>query len=235
MVNFQKKPNGSVTVVPSLLSCDRSDLLSAVRPILSNFSVALMHVDAMDGRFVPSFGLCHKSLSNLRRAIECSFASCPQFAVHLMVRRPSAFWHDFAAVGASEIAIHFECDDGAAALARQIKSAGVRCCLAINPETKFSSCVHLLEHFSSILIMGVKPGFGGQDILPWTVEKVRTAADHRSSCGLKYDICVDGGVRCENAANLAEAGADRLIAGSAIFRSSCQKTAYGNLVSLLGG
>ena len=224
--------NRTVTVVPSLLSCARNDILSKVGPILSTFEVPLIHIDAMDGRFVPSFGFCHKFLPELRRAIEGSAVRCPKFAVHLMVRRPSVFWHDFAAVDVSEIAIHFESDDGAVAVAKQIAAAGAGCCLAINPETKFSSCAAIMEHFSSLLIMGVNPGFGGQAILPNTAEKIHSAADYRMESGLSYGICVDGGVCHGNAADLVAAGADMLIAGSAIFHASCQKTAYGRLADL---
>jgi ribulose-phosphate 3-epimerase len=233
MVTTFEKHSRPVTVVPSLLSCDRSNLLSAVRPILSNFDVPLVHLDAMDGRFVPSFGFCHRSLSKLRQAIECSAVNCPKFAVHLMVRRPSAFWGDFAAVGAEEIAVHFESDDCAVAVAKQITSTGIRCSLAINPETDFSSCSAIMEHFSSLMIMGVRPGRGGQEILPGTEEKVCSAAEFRKQSGLGYGIAVDGGVCHRNAAQLVAAGADALVAGSAIFCASCQKTAYGNLVGIV--
>ncbi|MDR1436254.1 MAG: ribulose-phosphate 3-epimerase [Puniceicoccales bacterium] len=225
----------AVTVVPSLLSCDHSNLLSAVQPILSDFSVPWMHFDAIDGLFAPAYGFCPQSLLDLRSAIKRQLNRCPKFAVHLMVQQPNVLWSKFAESGAEEIVLHLESPCEIVPLARKIESSGIRCGLAINPETPFAKCAPLLRHFSSLLVLAVNPGFGGQDTIPGTVEKIIEAAGHREKSHRHYDIAIDGGIHFKNAELFANAGADFIVSGSAIFCNGCQRNAYEQLTNILRG
>ncbi|MDR0678811.1 MAG: ribulose-phosphate 3-epimerase [Puniceicoccales bacterium] len=223
------------TVVPSLLACDQSDLLSALRPLLSAYDISRLHFDGMDGHFVPNLGFCPQSLRDLRRALVREKLPVPLFEVHLMVRRPSRFWKNFADAGAQLISFHIECDEGLADLAREFSQNGLSGGLCLNPETPFARCIPLLENFSLLTIMGVHPGFCGQCLVPSTAEKVHAAASHRRKTGLPYAIAVDGGVSVENAPQLAAAGADFLIVGKAIFGVECQQLAYARLLQVASG
>ncbi|MDR0340168.1 MAG: ribulose-phosphate 3-epimerase [Puniceicoccales bacterium] len=220
----------NLTVVPSLLACDRSGLLSVLRPLLSACRVPRLHFDGMDGYFVPNLGFCPQSLHDLKHALVREKLPVPLFEVHLMVRRPSRFWKNFADAGAQLISFHFECDDDIAHLAQELSRNGLASALYLNPETAFVSCIPLLEHFSLLTVMGVHPGFCGQRPISAIDEKIHAAANYRRRNGLSYDIAVDGGVSAENAPQLVAAGADFLIAGKAIFGAGNPQLAYDQLL-----
>jgi ribulose-phosphate 3-epimerase len=230
MVNFVEMLGQAPLLVPSLLSCDRADLLSSLRPLFAAHPIQRLHFDVMDGYFVPNMGFCPRALCDLRSALAREGIPCPHFGVHLMVRRPSRFLPHFASAGAALINFHWESDDGASELSVEVAKFGIRSGLCLNPETPFAHCRQILDRFALLLLMGVTPGFGGQSLLPNVLEKIREAAEHRRREGLSYAIAVDGGIRLDNAAELTAAGADFLIAGNAIFAAKNPPLAYGSLL-----
>ena len=202
--------NKQLILSPSALSCDFSHLGDDVRRA-EEAGVEYLHLDVMDGVFVPniSFGPC--VFSSLRGA------SGLVFDVHLMITDPIRYIPQFIKAGADIITIHVEATDDPAAALRAIRDAGVRCCISIKPATPTETILPYLSMLDMVLVMSVEPGFGGQKFMPDTLEHVRELVRLRSELGLDYDIEIDGGINRDNIKQAVDAGVNVVVAGSAIF------------------
>lgn len=195
---------------PSILSADFANLESELATI-SDADAA--HVDVMDNHFVPNLTL---GLPIVQRLFEVSKLPLD---IHLMIEDPDRWAPAYAEVGCDSVTFHLEAAKDPAALARRIREIGSKAAIAIKPDTAFSEVEGLLGEIDMLLVMTVEPGFGGQKLIPETVSKVRQARSAFQARGLSIGIQVDGGVTESNIHQLAEAGADVFVAGSAVFNA----------------
>ena len=170
-----------------------------------------VHVDIMDGRFVPSINFGIPLVGALRKETDLILD------VHLMVEDPDRYVEDFARAGADIITVHAEACTHLHRTIQHIKSMGKRAGAALNPATPAAALSCVLEDLDLILVMSVNPGFGGQKYIPYSTEKLKELKEIRKERGLSFDIEVDGGVNLANAKEIMAAGANMLVAGSAVF------------------
>jgi ribulose-phosphate 3-epimerase len=201
-----------VKIAPSLLAADFSRLAEEVTRV-QDAGADLLHIDVMDGHFVPNISIGPMIVKSLR-----AHTSLP-FDVHLMVEEPSRFIIPYSDAGADIITVHVEAFHSLYRTVRSIKDAGRRVGITLNPPTPLCSIEYLLEDLDLILIMSVDPGFGGQSFIPQILPKIKTARQMIEAKGLSVEIAVDGGVNAKTARQVVAAGADILIMGSAIFRA----------------
>ncbi len=198
---------------PSILSADFGNLARDIHTI-DEAGAEYIHIDVMDGVFVPtiSFGMpIIKSIRPLTDKI---------FDLHLMIEEPIRYVDEFTALGADIITVHVEaCKDTAATLKR-IKELGVKAGITLNPDTPLSDVREFLPLADMLLIMSVVPGFGGQKFIEASLDKLREAVILRDELGLNYDIEIDGGVNFDNIRDIHEAGANIIVAGSAVFKGN---------------
>lgn len=199
-----------LTIAPSILSCDHCELLSGVRTA-EEFGLARLHVDIMDGIFVPNISFGPQLVNDLRKHTSL------KLDVHLMLQHPENFVEKFINFGADSVAIHQESSGDIGGILSFIRSKNRQATVAINPET--SPREEFLYQVDCILVMGVHPGFSGQKFLPQTVQTVEKLAKFRDVHGLCFSIAVDGGVTIELIDELADSGADVLISGNSFFKS----------------
>lgn len=197
----------SARIAPSILSADFVNLESELKTISA---ADLIHVDVMDGHFVPNLTI---GLPVVKRLFESTQVPLD---VHLMIEEPE-IWAGKYAEAAYSVTFHFEACKNAEQVISEIKKAGAKACVAIKPSTEFSSVSHLMDQVDMLLVMTVEPGFGGQGLIESTVSKVSEAKRFVSERGLGVSIQVDGGVTADNIARLAAAGADTFVAGTAVF------------------
>jgi ribulose-phosphate 3-epimerase len=201
----------SVRIAPSLLSADFGRLADEVRAA-EDAGGDLIHVDVMDGRFVPNITIGPVVVKAIRAA-----ARRP-LDVHLMIVEPDRSLDDFAGAGADAITVHAEACVHLHRTLQHIRGLGKRVGVALNPHTPVDVLDVVLSDVDLVLLMTVNPGFGGQAFIPAVVPKIRALKDRIDRRGLKVDIAVDGGISPATAAEVVAAGADTLIAGNAIFR-----------------
>jgi len=199
-------------IAPSLLAADFARLGDEVQRVEAAGADQL-HIDVMDGHFVPNLSMGPMVVKSLR-----ALTTLP-FNVHLMVEAPDRFIPPFIAAGADTITIHIESSRTAFTLLQSIKRQGKRAGIAVNPVTPLCTIQYLLEELDEILLMSVDPGFGGQSFVSPVVPKIRTARQMIDERGLGIDLAVDGGVNEETAAAVVHAGANVLVMGSAIFHA----------------
>lgn len=195
---------------PSILSADFANLESE----LATISLAdAAHVDVMDNHFVPNLTL---GLPIVSRLFEVSKLPLD---IHLMISDPDRWAPAYAELGCDSVTFHLEAAKDPLGLARRIRAIGSKAAIAIKPNTPFSEVEELLSEIDMLLVMTVEPGFGGQKLIPETVSKVSQAKQASQNLGLSIAIQVDGGVTESNIGQLADAGADVFVAGSAVFKA----------------
>jgi ribulose-phosphate 3-epimerase len=197
-------------IAPSILSADFACLADSVAAVAPETD--LLHVDVMDGHFVPNLTIGPAVIKSLRKRTDLYF-DC-----HLMVDNPGDFLDDFAASGANGCSVHVELPD-VVPLFGEMRRLGLDVGLAVNPETPVEACLPHLPHIDLLLMMTVHPGFGGQSFIADVMDKVKVAREEIDRRGLKIALQVDGGINEETAPIAAAAGADTFVAGSAIFHA----------------
>ncbi|MCD6276359.1 MAG: ribulose-phosphate 3-epimerase [Thermoplasmata archaeon] len=200
-----------VKISPSILSADFSRLCDELRRCEKG-GADVIHLDVMDGHFVPNITFGPVVIKSIRKCTKIPFEA------HLMIERPDKYAKNFVEAGSDIILVHREIGIPIKNLLRKIKNYGVEVGIVINPETPFENVKEFLEDVEYLLIMGVHPGFAGQSFIESTLDKIREAREYIEKEGLNVQIEVDGGVKHHNAKKIIEAGANILVAASAIFR-----------------
>ncbi len=199
-----------IELAPSILSADFARLGEDVRSAREG-GATIIHVDVMDGHFVPNITIGPPVVKSLRRATELPL-DC-----HLMIENPDEYIPAFADAGANWISVHQEAVRHLNRTLHLIKSHGCLAGVVINPATPVETLTEVLDIVDYVLVMSVNPGFGGQKFIPSTLNKMRQLATIRSQRGLAYRIEVDGGVALDTVADVVRAGAEILVAGNAVF------------------
>lgn len=212
---------------PSILSADFSRLGEQIKK-LDEAGAQYVHIDVMDGMFVPSISF---GMPVIRAIRGCSDRI---FDVHLMIEEPGRYIADFAEAGADLITVHAESCKHLDRTIESIKERGLLAGVALNPATPVSAISCLLEKVDMVLIMTVNPGFGGQKLIPYTVDKVRELKQLLDEKGLKTDIEVDGGINLSNVREVMEAGANIIVAGSAVFSGNVTENTE-NFLKIING
>ena len=202
----------SNSISPSVMSTDLASLSDMLR-VLDQDGVSSYHLDVMDGQFVPNitFGPC------VVRSIRSHTSS--RLDVHLMIVKPERFIEQFVEAGADTIILHVESCTNLRQTMEQIKDLGAGAGITLNPDTPLKTVEPVIDIASMLLIMSVFPGFSGQSFIPESVDKSRAAAEMIKRLNPACRLAVDGGVSCQNAGELARAGADTLIAASSVFNT----------------
>ena len=201
-------------ISPSILSADFCRLAEDCRLVL-DAGAALLHFDVMDGHFVPNISFGVPVLASLHRGMPSAF-----FDVHLMISHPLAYVDAFAKAGADLVNFHLESEDEPGAVLAAIRAAGCKTGMTIKPGTPAEALLPWLDQLDLVLVMSVEPGFGGQKFQASALYKLEALKKEREARGLSFLLEVDGGVNAETAPFCVEAGADVLVAGSAVFAAA---------------
>jgi len=199
-----------VLIAPSILSADFSRLGDQVREA-DQAGADAIHIDVMDGHFVPNITVGPLVVRAVRRVTELPLE------VHLMIEEPERYIADFCEAGGDLVIVHVETCPHLDRTLHQIREEGVRVGVTLNPSTPVLALQEVLELVDQVLVMSVNPGFGGQSLIPYTLDKIQQLAAMRDERHLGFDIEVDGGINAKTARSVAKAGANILVIGSAIF------------------
>jgi ribulose-phosphate 3-epimerase len=201
-----------IEIAPSILASNFARLGDEVRAVEQG-GADVIHVDVMDGHFVPNISIGIPVVASLRKATRLPLD------VHLMIDRPEEYIEGFARAGASRLLVHQEATVHLDRVLTMIRELGAEAGAVINPATPVAMLVDVLSKVDTVLVMSVNPGFGGQKFIPGAIEKIRQLNDWRARYNGGFRIAVDGGVEAGNAAELAKAGANTFVAGTSIFHT----------------
>jgi ribulose-phosphate 3-epimerase len=202
-----------IEIAPSILAANFAKLGDEVR-IVEEAGADVIHVDIMDGHFVPNISLGIPVVASLRKATRLPLD------VHLMIEQPELYIEDFIRAGASRVLVHQEATAHLDRALAMIRELGAEAGSAINPATPVGMLSEVLDKLDTVLVMTVNPGFGGQKFIPNSYEKIRELNQIRARYNHSFRIEVDGGVEPENTAELAQAGANTFVAGTSIFHTA---------------
>ena len=202
-----------IQISPSILSADFSQLGNEIKK-LEEGGADMVHVDVMDGHYVPNLTIGPPVIKALRKHTKLLFD------VHLMISPVHKYIEDFANAGADIITIHPEATDNLQDSIKKIKEFNKKVGVSLNPESKLELIENSLDQVDLVLIMSVNPGFGGQKFIPEVLEKVKKLKQLRTDRKLNFDIEIDGGINFENSKSAIEAGVDILVSGTTIFKSN---------------
>jgi len=201
-----------VEIVPSILSADFARLAEEIAGV-EKAGVRMLHLDVMDGRFVPNITIGPPVVACIRKATRL------KLDVHLMIVEPERYIDAFVEAGADLVSVHQETCPHLERTLRQIQGRGAKAGVVLNPATPLCLLEHVLEAADYVLLMSVNPGFGGQKFIPQVLGKIRALHEKRHELGLDLPIEVDGGVNQDNLAEIVRAGANWIVAGSSVFHS----------------
>ena len=201
-----------IKLAPSILSADFARLLEDVKKV-ENAGCEYLHIDVMDGHFVPNITLGPAIIKSLRKDVNMVFDA------HLMIENPDQYIKEFVDAGCDLIVVHQEACKHLHRTIQNIKSYGIKAGVALNPATPIETIKYVLEEVDMVLIMTVNPGFGGQSFIESMIPKIKELKSLIDKKGLKVDIQVDGGIKPDNVDKVVKAGANIIVAGSAIFNS----------------
>ena len=206
-----------VKIAPSILSADFAALAEEVAKVEEHAD--LLHFDVMDGHFVPNITVGPIVVEAVRKRTKLPLD------VHLMIQAPERYIETFAQAGSDYLTVHVEACPHLHRVIQQIKEAGAKAGVALNPSTPLSLIEYVLEDVDLILVMSVNPGFGGQRFIPFAIKKIEDLKQKLECLPWRPEISVDGGIKVDNCRAVAQAGATVLVAGSAIFATSDPKAA----------
>ncbi len=213
---MNERKSKTVEIAPSLLSADFSCLADGIRQVEAT-GVRVLHLDVMDGHFVPNLTIGPVVAESIRKVTSL------RLGAHLMIEEPQRYLEAFATAGVDEITVHQEIATDVLGVLRKIKQLGLRAGISTRPATPVEAIVPALELVDLVLVMSVEPGFGGQVFLPGSEERISTTRRLADQSGRPITIAVDGGITVETAPKAVRAGATELIAGSAVFRGDIRK------------
>jgi ribulose-phosphate 3-epimerase len=206
-------PYSRIEIAPSILASDFAKLGEQVR-LVEEGGAEVLHVDVMDGHFVPNISLGIPIVASLRKATRLPLD------VHLMIEKPELFIEDFTKAGANRVLVHQEATVHLDRALAMIRNHGAEAGAAINPATPVAMLSDVMAKLDTVLVMSVNPGFGGQKFIPNAYEKIRQLAAMRTRYNANFRIEVDGGVDVENIAELARAGVNTFVAGTSIYSAA---------------
>lgn len=197
-------------LAPSLLAADFKKLEEEIHTV-TDAGAQYIHIDVMDGMFVPSISYGMPVIKSIR--------SCTErvFDVHMMVEEPDRYVNDMKQAGADLLCVHQEACGHLDRTIAHIKEAGMKAAVALNPATPISVLEHVLPELDMVLLMSVNPGFGGQKYIAYVTDKIRSLRRRVTELGLDTDIEVDGGISLDNVVSVMDAGANVIVAGTAVF------------------
>ena len=202
-----------IEIIPSILSADFAHLSDEIARV-ERGGASMLHLDVMDGHFVPNLTIGPPVVESIRKSTRL------HLDVHLMIENPDRYVVDFVKAGANSVSVHYEAARHLDGVRGMIRSAGAMAGVVLNPATPVALLDDVLEVADYVLLMSVNPGFGGQKLIPYVLEKVRRLDRMRREKKLALPIEIDGGVHLENLADVVRAGCDWIVTGSAIFHSA---------------
>lgn len=208
-----------VEILPSLLAADFAHLGEEIAKV-ERAGASMLHVDVMDGHFVPNFAIGTPVVDAIRKITRL------KLDVHLMISEPDRYVPDFIKAGADHVLVHQEACPHLDRTLRMIRNEGALAGVVLNPATPISTLSEVLDLVDQVLIMSVNPGFGGQHFIPNALRKIQALAWKRKELGLNFAIEIDGGVALDNAADIARAGCDWLVAGTSVFHTPDAAAAF---------